>query len=177
MLKFQTNLLNFVTEGVYWMAISIRKKSLIIYGKFKKGEVMTLTFQDSVRNVAEMDKIKGSLENNPRQDEVVQALDELLAGTNANSERLEDVLQTLDDMKKEEEMQEGALCLTGGMILGSVGLHVATGGKFDILKPTSRIAKFLETVTGKVLAGLTSVGGILLAMFGVKNIVNEVNNN
>ena len=112
-------------------------------------------------------------------DAVNKALEELIAGSEAQNKTLEEILSTINTMSEKdarrERMQEGALCLTGGMILGAIGLHAATGGKFDILKPTSKIAKFLETGTGKILAALTGAGGILSAMFGIKNLVNEVN--
>ena len=114
-----------------------------------------------------------------QQEAVNKALEELIAGSEAQNKTLEEILNTINTMSEKdarrERMQEGALCLTGGMILSAIGLHAATGGKFDILKPTSKIAKFLETGTGKILAALTGAGGILSAMFGIKNLVNEVN--
>ena len=142
----------------------------------------TINTRDSISSTEiakSMREIFDSINGSTEQERINQAFEELLAGTKTQNETLDEILEKINTMSEKdaqrERMQEGALCLTGGIVLGAIGLHAATGGKFDILKPTSKLAKFLETGTGKILAALTGAGGILSAMFGIKNLVNEVN--
>ena len=142
----------------------------------------TINTRDSISSTEiakDMREIFDSINGSTEQERINQAFEELLAGTKTQNETLDEILEKINTMSEKdaqrERIQEGALCLTGGMIFGAIGLHAATGGKFDILKPTSKLAKFLETRTGKILATLTGAGGILSAMFGIKNLVNEVN--
>lgn len=137
---------------------------------------MTITTQDSIKIENKiMQKTHKSIENsNSYQEYTINTLEELLSGTKASCETLEEILSKMNETSKKDErearMQEGALSLMSGMLIGGVGGNIATGGTFDILKSCPKLTKFLGSKMGKCIGGVLILSGTLLGILGIKKL-------
>lgn len=138
---------------------------------------MTISTQDSIKIIDRMNQIKRDTtsSSDTYKEHALQKLEELLRGTETNNKTLDEILEKINKLTdkeiREQRMQEGALTLMTGMMTGSVGVHIASGGKFDILKNCPKITQVLNSKIGKCIGGAMAIGGSILGIIGVKKMI------